>query len=83
MMIRKKKLEEELEKWASLAETYPDKVLDETEEFGVIPSLKRERVLFFLAPHVLEALKQRAKEEEKEISLLVERWLTEKLFIEK
>ncbi|MBM3235888.1 hypothetical protein FJZ31_06270 [Candidatus Poribacteria bacterium] len=79
----KKQLEAEIEEWAYLAETYPDKVLNETEEIDVIPRLKRERVFFSLAPHVVEALKQRAKEEEKSISFLVERWLTEKLFIEK
>jgi len=78
-----KKLEKELEEWAYLAETYPDKILDEMEEIDVIPSLKRERVFFSLAPHVVEALEQRAKEEKKSISFLVERWLTEKLFIEK
>lgn len=78
-----KKLEEEMEKWAYLAETYPDKVLDEMEEIDVMPRLKRKRVLFSLSPHVIEALKQRAKEEEKSISFLVERWLTERLFIEK
>lgn len=78
-----KKLEEELEKWAYLAETSPDKVLDEMEEIDVMLHLKRERVLFFLAPHVVEALKQRAKVEGKSTSFLVEQWLTEKLFIEK
>ena len=78
-----KKLEEELEKWAYLAETHPDKVFDETEEVNVTPRLKRERVLFFLAPHIAEALKERAKDERKSINLLVEQWLTEKLFIEK
>jgi len=79
----KKKLEAHLEELANLAETYPDKVLDETEEIDVMPRLKRERVFFSLAPHVVEALEQRAKEEKKSISFLVERWLTEKLFIEK
>ncbi len=81
--MTKEKLEKELEEWTYLSETYPDKVLDETEGIDVTPYLKRERVLFFLAPHVVEALRQRAKEEEKSISFLVERWLTEKLFIEK
>jgi hypothetical protein len=79
----KRKLEKELEKWAYLAETHPDKVLDEMEEIDVTPSLKRERVLFKIAPHVVSALKQRAKEEEKSISQIFERWLTEKLFIKK
>mgnify|MGYP001610277374 CR=1 FL=1 len=83
MREMKHKLEKELEEWAYLAETYPDKVLDETEEIDVMPRLKRERMFFSLAPHVVEALKQRAKEEEKSISFLVERWLMEKLFIEK
>ena len=79
----KKTLEESLEELAYLAETYPDKVLDEMEEIDVMLRLKRERVFFSLAPHVVEALEQRAKEEKKSISVLVERWLTEKLFIEK
>ncbi|HIE26178.1 TPA: hypothetical protein EYP66_02705 [Candidatus Poribacteria bacterium] len=79
----KKKLEEELEEWAHLAETYPDEILDEMAEVDVMPRLKRECILFYLAPHVVEALKRRAKEEKKSISFLVERWLTEKLFIEK
>ena len=82
-MKNMKKLEEDLEKFAYLAETYPDKVLDEMEEIDVTHHLKRERVLFSLAPHVVEALKQRAKEEKKSISQIIERWLTEKLFIEK
>jgi hypothetical protein len=76
----KKQLETEIEEWAYLAETYPDKVLDETEEIDVMPRLNRKRVLFNLAPHIVEALKQRAREEKKSISFLVERWLTEKLF---
>ncbi|MFQ6042575.1 MAG: hypothetical protein ACE5PV_17100 [Candidatus Poribacteria bacterium] len=79
----KRKLEEELEEWAYLAEAYPDEILDEMEEVDVMPHLKRERILFYLAPHVVEALKRRAREEKKSISFLVERWLTEKLFIEK
>jgi len=82
-MKKMKKLEEDLEKLAYLADTYPDRVLDEMEEIDVTHPLKRERVLFFLAPHVVEALKQRAKEEKKSISQIIERWLTEKLFIEK
>ena len=79
----KGKLEKELEEWAYLAETYPDEILDEMAEIDVMSSLKRERILFSLAPHVVEALKRRAREEKKSISFLVERWLTEKLFIEK
>ena len=78
-----KKLEEDLEKWAYLAETYPDKVLDKMEDIDVTLRLKRERVSFSLAPYVVSALKQRAKEEGKSINQLVEQWLTEKLFIEK
>ncbi len=78
-----KKLEEELEKWAYLAETHPDTVLDQTEAVDVTLRLKREHVSLKLAPHIVEALKQRAKAEDKSMSQIVERWLTEKLFSEK
>lgn len=78
-----KKLEAELEEWADLSETYPQKSLDKTEVVDVKLHLNRERVILSLAPHVVEALKQRAKEEGKSINQIIERWLTEKLFIEK
>lgn len=81
-----KKLEAELEEWADLAETYPQKSLDKTEAVDakdVKLRLKRERVFLLLAPHVVGALRKKAKEEDKSISQIVERWLTEKLFVEK
>jgi len=78
----KKNLEEELEELAYLAETYPNKVLDETEEMDVTPRLEREWASFYLAPHIVEALRQRARKEGKSITNLLEQWLTEKLFIE-
>lgn len=78
-----KKLEAELEEWADLSETYPQKSLDKTEVVDVKLHLNRERVILSFAPHVVEALKQRAKEEGKSINQIIERWLIEKLFIEK
>jgi len=78
-----KKLEEDLEKWANFAEAHPDRALDETEALDVTLGLKRQHLLLKLAPHIVQALEQRAKREGKSINWLVEGWLTEKLFIEK
>jgi len=83
MNMMSKKLEEEVEKWADLAETHPDIVLDETEGVDVTLNLKRQYLLLKLAPHVVKALKQKAKAEGKSINRMVEGWFTEKLFIEK
>ena len=76
-------LEEKLERWADLAETEKDIILDKTEEVVVTSNPERQDVVLKLAPYIVEGLEQRAKVEGKSIDQIVERWLTEKLFIEK
>ena len=78
-----KKLEDELQEWGELAVVDPEMILVKTEEIDVTLSLKRQQVPLKLAPHIVKALEQRAKTEGKSIDQIVERWLTEKLFIEK
>ena len=77
------KLEEELEKWADLAEADPDLVLDETADIDVTLNLKRRHLQLEFAPYLVKTLEERAKVEGKSIDRIVERWITEKLFIEK
>jgi len=73
----------ELQEWGELAVVDPEMILVKTEEIDVTLSLKRQQVPLKLAPYIVKALEQRAKIEGKPIDQIVERWLTEKLFIEK